>query len=161
MTTVADHRLTIHRRFPTFDFVLDTDLSPKEVASKLELLLSRQERPKGFILTDPRVDGDVCGATFRLQRREAGFGGSVRPYAEGYTVPTERGSQVFVRVQISGWWWLFSATIVVVVFAMNGAHLDAEAFSLVASLLIVLVFVSAVPVWLEGAQMIRLMRRVI
>ena len=160
MNGARGHRLWIQRRFPTFDFVLRTTLLPKEAASKLELFLSQQERPAGFVLTDSRVDGEVFGATFRLRRREAGFGGSVRPYVEGYFVPAEEGSHVYVRIQISRWWWLFSAIVFVTLLTVQISRPDTETFVPLALVGIAIPLVSAIPIWFEGSQMIKLMRRV-
>jgi hypothetical protein len=155
---VVDNRLKILRRFPTFDFVLDTWVAPKDAEPKFALFLSQQERPRGFVLTDSRVNGAIHGTTFRLQRREAGFGGAVRPYAEGYFVPTEKGSRVYVRVQISRWWWIFSAFVLVTVFSINISRLGGDTLMLLVLIGVAVFLVSAIAILLEGAQIAKVMR---
>jgi hypothetical protein len=153
-------KILVQRRFPTYDFSLEISLSATEASKRLDEYLSHQERPKGFVLSDPRVDGNVSGSTFALRRRQSGFGGSVSPYAEGYFVPEGSRSRAYVRVQIPLWWWLFDVALLIGVLVsfefsfgwpMVGALVLLGAFTLL---------LSAGPIWVEASQLKALLEKV-
>ena len=151
----------IQRRFPTYDFTLSTSLSVTEASAKLDHFLSHQERPKGFVFTDPRVDGTVSGPTFSLRRRQAVFAGSVAPYAEGYFVPAANGATAVIRVQIPPWWWLFDIAVVVGVFYAFEFSITWPALAAVALMAAFAVALSIGPVWAEASQVAKLLQTIL
>ena len=151
--------ITVQRRFPTYDFALRTSSPVPHTANVLEAFLQNQIRPTGFVLTDPRVDGQVFGSTFTLRRREASFGGSVAPYAEGQMIPDESGTIVLVRVRIPFFWWFFDVFMLVVFVVLIASS---PAWETVVGVLFVGVFLlvlSVGPMWVEGSQLCRLLDR--
>jgi hypothetical protein len=153
--------ISIQRRFPTYDFVLNTSLSVVEASAKLDSFFSHQERPKGFVLTDPRVDGTVSGPTFSLRRRQSGFGGSVSPYADGYFVPAPGGASAVVRVQIPAWWWLFDIAAIIAVLSTFEFSFSWATLGAVAVTALFLIALSIGPVWAEAPQVARVLQSVL
>lgn len=153
--------MRVLRRFPWYDFMFATERSVAAASSELEAFLNRQERPRGFVLSDPRAFGKVYGATFTFRRRESGFGGRVSPYVEGHFVPAGSGAEVFVRVQMPILWWLFGAV------AFTGFLISLEwpvTFTEVLGLSFFgtsFVLLSIAPCWFEGWYVARLLRKIL
>ena len=151
--------VVVQRYFPSYDFVFTTDLSTKECSDRLDAFLSHQERPRGFVLVDPRVDGSVSGSTFSFSRRQAAMGGSVRPSVDGYFVPENEGAIVVARVEVPRFWWFFDAFMLVVALVSFGFSW----YSLLAATLLAgfLLLLSMGPTWVEGAQAAAFLRRLL
>ena len=151
--------VVVQRYFPSYDFVFTTKLSSSEASDRLNQFFSHQERPRGFVIVDPRVDGSVSGSTFSFSRRQAAMGGSVRPRVDGYFVPEQDGSTVVARVQVPVFWWFFDAFMLVVFFVNFGlSWYSLLASSLVAALLVML---SMGPTWMEGSHAATLLQHLL
>jgi hypothetical protein len=154
-----DRALIVQRRFPTYDFVAPTRFSVAEASKRLDNFLSNQERPRGFLLSDPRVAGSVSGSTFTLRRRESSLGGSVAAFAEGYLVPADMGSNVYIRVQLPASWWAFDVLMPVIVFVNFGWTLRGVAVA--TGMVVVLLGVRAASIAFEASQIAGVLRRVL
>lgn len=153
--------MRVLRRFPWYDFMFETERSVAAASSDLEAFLNRQERPRGFVLSDPRAYGKVYGATFTFRRRESGFGGSMAPYVDGYFVPAERGAEVFVRVQVPTWWWIFEGVVFVGFLISLGWPVTPTEVLGLSFFGIALVLSSIAPCWIEGKLVARLLRKLL
>lgn len=151
--------VVVQRYFPSYDFVFSSGLSSREASDRLDDFFSHQERPRGFVVLDPRVDGSVSGSTFSFSRRQASMGGSVRPRVDGYFVPEHDGVKVIARVQVPTFWWFFDVFMLVVFFVNFGLSWQ----SLLAAVLVaaLLVLLSMGPTWVEGPKAATLLRRLL
>ena len=148
---MVNHAVTIGRRIPTYDFVIQTNLSARAASEQLDRFLQHQPRPRGFVILDHRVDGTVSGMEFELHPRSAGFGGSVRPFVEDYIVPTESGgSEVVARVRNSHWWFLFGGFMLVVGVAQMASSFSLQNVLSVGWVLVVISLLQFGTPWLEG-----------
>jgi hypothetical protein len=151
--------VVVQRYFPSYDFVFRSRLSSREASDRLDDFFSQQERPRGFVILDPRVDGSVSGSTFSFSRRQAALGGSVRPRVDGYFVPEHDGVTVVARVQGPTFWWFFDVFMLVLFFVNFGLSWQSLLASpLVAALLVLL---SIGPTWVEGPHAATLLRRLL
>ena len=153
--------MRVIRRFPTYDFILETTASTSQASAELENFLLHQKRPKGFVLSDPRVDGVVAGSTFTVHRRESGMGGSVSPYFEGYFVPADGGCDIFVRVTMPAWWWLFDLGIALLAFFSIGSGSVVQGLLMSAMIGAVAVGITIAAIWHEGSQAEALLQRLL
>jgi hypothetical protein len=153
--------MQVLRRFPVFEFVVPSAQSVSEAAASLDTFLSHQERPRGFLLADPRVDGVVTGATFKFRRRESGLGGSVAPFVEGYFVPAPTGSNVFVRVQVPAWWWLFDIAVIALCFLSIDWPPNLQSVAITGLVAVFVLALSVGPTWLEARQAEALLAKVL
>jgi hypothetical protein len=151
--------LVVQRRFPTYDFVAPALLSVAEASKRLDDFLSNEaSKPRRFVLRGPRVSGSIGGSTFTLWR-ETGFGDSMTPFAEGYLVPAEIGSNVYVRVQLPASWWAFEVLVLASVFVNFGWTLKGAAAA--TATLLVLLGVRAASIAFEASQLARVLQRVL
>lgn len=149
--------LIVQRRFPTYDLVIPTPLSVAEASRRLDSFLSNQQRPRGFVWSDPRVYGEVIGTTFALRRRDSGFGGSMAPSTEGYFAAAETGSLAYVRVELPAVWWAFDVIMLIVVFVNVGWNLKGVAAAIGA--VVVLLGIRAGSMAVEASQTASILRK--
>ena len=111
--------------------MIRTSHSVRENADLLESYLANQKRPSGFVIQDPRLEGQVNGSTFSLRAHGAWMWGSLVPKIEGEIIPNEAGSDVLVEVAHSYLsLTLFALLIAAVVVAviLNGLTLQSAGF---------------------------------
>ena len=115
--------------------------------------------PSGF-----RVVGSACGRrnqrfdVYLYHRRESD-GGSVSTSTEGYIVPAETGSYVYVRAALPAWWWAFDAIMPVVVFVNVGWTLKGVAIAI--GMLFVLLGIRSGLITAEASQTVAVLRKVL
>jgi hypothetical protein len=153
------NELIVHRRLPTYQFIIRTSRSVRENSDLLEKYLANQPRPRGFVISDPRLEGNVLGSTFFVREYGSWMWGSMVPSIEGEFVPGERGSDVVVEVGHSraalwsmGAFVVFSAASMV---ATDGVHF--ETIPLLGFFVLVATVVVLVPVVFQGSYAARLL----
>ena len=153
--------LFVTRRLFRYEFVIRTRQSAAANSALLSDYLARQERPRGFYLTDPRLAGEVNGSMFALRPWEGMALGPAVPRIEGYFVPNDEGSDVVVSVGpsiASGWLWL--PVIVFAGIAIVGFAFGQETGSTLAILPIALFGLLALPPFIHGEHAASVLSRV-
>ncbi len=144
----------VTRRIPTYQFVIRTSRSVRENAQLLESYLINQKRPRGFVVYDPRLAGQVSGSTFSVRQYGAWMWGSLIPTIEGEMIPNEDGSDVLVEVAHDGIWLgviiALVITVVAVSILLDGLNLRSAGFLVYA--IAATCGAALLPILLHGSQ---------
>jgi hypothetical protein len=90
--------ILVQRWFPTFDFIIRTQLTRAEAQAVLEDAM-REPSTRSWPSPKPHLSGTVEGGTFTCRPRTSAFGGNAVPNVSGQLIPrADGGTDVLVRV---------------------------------------------------------------